>query len=274
MSIAIPKLPFYPDLPEDGSVPAPHPKQQQLDRVFYPESDGKPIAESTLQFQWIETIKGGLESLFAENPRVFVAADLLWYPVEGSPNIVTAPDALVVFGRPKGHRGSYLQWREENIPPQVVFEVLSPSNTPAEMETKREFYQRHGVLEYYQYDPVTFELLGFMRDSPHHMFVPLSMRGWISPRLGIIFDSVPSGELCLLYPDRRPFLSYVEMHQAQEESERARIIAEELREAEEQARRNAEEERRIAEEERKIAEERAVRLAERLRELGIDPSEL
>lgn len=51
---------------------------------------------------------------------------LLWYPVESHPEIRTAPDVLVVFGRPKGHRGSYKQWEEDNIPPQVVFEILSP----------------------------------------------------------------------------------------------------------------------------------------------------
>ena len=31
---------------------------------------------------------------------VFVAGDLFWYPVRGNPRIVTAPDGLVVFGRP------------------------------------------------------------------------------------------------------------------------------------------------------------------------------
>ena len=35
---------------------------------------------------------------------------------------------MVVFGRPKGRRGSYRQWEEDNIPPQVVFEILSPGN--------------------------------------------------------------------------------------------------------------------------------------------------
>src|SRR5437763_12656560 len=89
--------------------------------IIYPESDGKPIADNTKQFRWIVTIEGGLEALFRDDPNVFVAGDLLWYPVEGHTEICTAPDALVVLGRPKGDRGSYLQWQEEGIPPQVVF---------------------------------------------------------------------------------------------------------------------------------------------------------
>ena len=62
-------------------------------------------------------------------------------------------DAMVAFGRPKGRRGSYKQWEEGNIAPQVVFETLSPGNRPDEMERKFKFYEQYGVEEYYIYDP-------------------------------------------------------------------------------------------------------------------------
>lgn len=75
--------------------------------IFYPESDGQPIADNTKQFRYMVTIQGGLDSLFKDNPDVFVAGDLLWYPVEGNNTIRQAPDVMVVFGRPKGDRGSY-----------------------------------------------------------------------------------------------------------------------------------------------------------------------
>jgi hypothetical protein len=74
-------------------------------------------------------IEGGLDALFDDNPNVFVAGDLLWYPVEGKPSIFTAPDAMVVFGRPKGDRRSYLQWQEGNIPPQVSAPNILPCNS-------------------------------------------------------------------------------------------------------------------------------------------------
>ena len=98
--------------------------------VIYPDSDGQPMADNTLQFRWIVTIKEGLAHLFMDRPDVFVAGDLLWYPVEGDPKTRIAPDAMVAFGRPKGDRGSYKQWEEGGIAPQVVFEVLSPGNRP------------------------------------------------------------------------------------------------------------------------------------------------
>src|SRR5438874_11692015 len=78
------------------------PRPTATEPVVYPDSDGKPMADNTLQFEWIVTIKEGTEALFANSPDVFVAGDLLWYPVEGAPNISAAPDTLVAFGRPKG----------------------------------------------------------------------------------------------------------------------------------------------------------------------------
>ncbi|NEP36750.1 MAG: Uma2 family endonuclease, partial [Moorea sp. SIO3B2] len=74
------------------------------DDILYPESDGKPLADNTLQFELITTIKYGLEALFKDDPNVFVAGDLLWYPELGKPKINQAPDVMVVVGRPKGHR--------------------------------------------------------------------------------------------------------------------------------------------------------------------------
>jgi hypothetical protein len=74
----------------------------------YPDSDGQPIAANTLQFEWITSIKGGLDAMFRDRPDVvFVTGDLFWYPTEGQNTTCTAPDALVVIGRPKGYRGSY-----------------------------------------------------------------------------------------------------------------------------------------------------------------------
>ena len=186
-------------------------------RIDYPDTDGLPMAENTLQFEWIVTIKGGLDHLFADAPEVFVAGDLFWYPVEGHPEICMAPDAMVVFGRPKGHRLSYLQWEEGGIPPQVVFEVLSPGNRFGEMLRKFEFYQRHGVEEYYLYNPDTrrFDLSGFMRNGDRLIEVP-SMNGHVSPRLKVRFELGEQG-LQIIRPDGQPFLTYAEVARREEE---------------------------------------------------------
>jgi Uma2 family endonuclease len=188
--------------------------------VSYPDSDGKPMADNTEQFRWIVLIKENLEILFADDPNVFVAGDLLWYPVRSRLISPVAPDAMVAFGRPKGRRGSYKQWEEQNIAPQAVFEILSPSNNAAEMERKLEFYDTYGVQEYYQYDPDTNALEGWIRRGEN--LVPIeTINGWVSPQLGIRFEMGP-GTIQLYRPDGRRFLSPVELDQrAEQESRRA-----------------------------------------------------
>lgn len=169
------------------------------DPIIYPESDGKPMADNSKQFRWIVTIEGNLEILFEDDPNVFVAGDMLWYPVEGNNQIRMAPDAMVAFGRPKGDRGAYLQWLEDGIAPQVVFEVLSPGNRKREMDEKLAFYDRYGVEEYYLYDPDRGLLQGWLRHLGRLEPIAI-MRGWRScgrsPHPGIRGQTTP-GRLAL-----------------------------------------------------------------------------
>jgi Uma2 family endonuclease len=74
--------------------------------IIYPDDNGEPMSDNTEQFRLIVWIKENLELLFANVANVFVAGNLLWYPVEGNNKISQAPDAMVVFGRPKGYRVS------------------------------------------------------------------------------------------------------------------------------------------------------------------------
>jgi Uma2 family endonuclease len=224
--------------------------------IEYPESDGQPIAENTLQFEWIVTLKGGLDALFRDDPNVFVAADLPWYPVEGKPTLRTAPDAMVVFGRPKGHRGSYMQWVEGGIAPQVVFEVLSPGNRAGEMERKIRFYDRYKVEEYYIYDPDRGDLVGWQRIGDALEEIS-EMAGFVSPRLKVRFEPGEGpNNLKIIGPDGRPFATYLELV-AQREAAQHEVEVE---------RHRAEAERQRAEAEHRRAEH----LAARLRELGIE----
>jgi Uma2 family endonuclease len=190
--------------------------------VIYPDSDGKPMADNTRQFDYIVMIQGGLAALFADRTDVFVAGDLLWYPVEGNPKIRAAPDAMVIFGRPPGYRGSYIQHEENHIAPQVAFEVLSPGNTQAEMRKKWGFYERYGVKEYYEYDPDRGTLKGWVRRNER--LEPISrMEGWVSPLLGVRF-SLEGTDLVLYHPDGQRFETFVEMAQrAKVERQRAEV---------------------------------------------------
>jgi Uma2 family endonuclease len=198
------------------------------EEIEYPDSDGEPMAENTVQFDWIMMIKGGLDILFRDAPDVFVAGDLLWYPVEGDNTTRMAPDAMVAFGRPKGPRGSYMQWREGGIAPHVAFEILSPGNRAGELARKFQFYQRFGVEESYIYDPDDNTLEGWLRDGETLRKVP-EMNGWVSPRLGVRFELVQD-EFRLIGPDGKPFVSNVELSRRfDEQAQQIERLAAQLR---------------------------------------------
>ena len=211
----------------------------------YPESDGQPMAENTEQYDWLVKIKENLEILFADREDVFVAGDLLWYPVpDRQVSGPIAPDVMVAFGRPKGKRGSYRQWEEESIAPQVVFEVLSPANSRMEMANKLRFYDQYGVEEYYIYDPERHHLEIWLRQQERLKRVS-HLKSWISLRLNIRFV-LTLDTLEIYDPEGWPFLSSVAL---------ARWAKSAVARAEQEA-------------------ARAERLAERLRALGLDPNHL
>jgi Uma2 family endonuclease len=226
--------------------------------IVYPDCDGQPMAENTEHFELIVLIKENLEIWFSSDPNVFVAGDLLWYPVEGNNVLRQAPDVMVAFGRPKGRRGSYKQWEEENIPPQVVFEILSPGNRLSEMAKKFQFYDKYGVEEYYLYDPAKQDLTVYLRQGGKLEVID-EIAGWVSPRLGVKFDLTESG-IELIRPDGQKFLTSQELAQrAEAESQRA----------------EAESQRAEAESQRaNQAEDRVKLLEARLRELNINPEDL
>jgi len=198
--------------------------------IEYPDSDGQPMSDNTLQFKWIVTIKEGLEAQFRNNADVFVASDLLWYPEQGKPKVRTAPDALVAFGRPKGYRGSYKQWEEAGIAPQVVFGVLSPGNRSAETIRKFRFYERYGVEEYYIYNPDDGDLAGWRRGESGLEEIA-EMNGYTSPRLGVRFEPGEGPDnLRIIGSHGAPFAHYFELFEDREaQRQRAERLAAQLR---------------------------------------------
>jgi Uma2 family endonuclease len=194
------------------------------------------MADNTKQARWIVILYDNLLALLAGPDDVFVAADILWYPVEGEPETRVAPDVLVAFGRPRGDRGSYKQWEEGGVAPQVVFEVLSPGNDYAEMADKFDFYERHGVEEYYVYDPDKNALVMYLRRGDLLRRVRPG-EGLVSPRLGVRFE-LTEPEMTVYRPDGRPFLSFEQLEAERVQSEAARRQAVERAE---QAERRAQE---------------------------------
>jgi hypothetical protein len=231
--------------------------------IVYPESDGQPMAENTLQFRWIVTLQGNLAALFAERADVFVAGDLLWYPVEGRPDIRRAPDVLVAIGRPKGDRGAYLQWEEgghcaaSGVRGAVAGEHAERDG--AQVRVLRPV--RGGGILFDRPGTGGCERMGATGgaaggDRGHERVGESGVRG-------AVYGG--EGEVRLFYPDGRPFLTFEELAQGKGGGGSARRRRKHRRA--QRRKRGQRQRRKRAQQE---AEARAARLAERLRALGIE----
>ena len=250
------------------------------EELLYPDSDGKPLADNTTQLRLIFTIKGGLDALFKDRDDVFVAADLLWYPVQLTQAEIRAdkkpkkqaPDVMVVFGRPKGDRGSYMQWKEDNIAPQVAFEILSPGNKKKDMDVKFKFYQQHGIQEYYLYNPKKNRLQGWLRKGKKLEEIS-QMEGWKSPLLGIRFSTIEQ-DLVLFHPDGERFVDFVEVVEQRDRQQQRAILAEDERDRQRQRAEEEQQRANIEKQRAERAESDLQKMRDRLLQLGIDPDSL
>jgi len=229
--------------------------------TLYPDSDGKPMAENTEQYRWITKLVTNLKHLLRDQVA-FVAGDLLWYPVQvpaGQQPPRQAPDVMVALGRPQQRRGSYKQWEEAGVAPQVVFEIISPSNTFVEMAGKQQFYQRYGAEEIYFYDPQAKSFWGCVYQNNAWEFIANLDSPWTSPLLGIHFEMLAEG-LAVFHPDGKPFKTLVELV-----DERDAATAE---------RDTAQAERDAAQTERDVAQAKLERAIAKLKVAGLDPNDL
>jgi len=224
--------------------------------IEYPSCDGLPLADNTEQLKWIVIFFTNLSAMFRDREDVFVASDLLWYPEKGNDRDRLAPDVMLAFGRPKGYRSSYLQWDEGDIAPQVVFEILSPSNRDAAMGEKRTKYEEWGVEEYYIFDPLKNTLAIFVRKG--EVFLrQRKLAEYVSRRMGIRFEL--SGKTLLIFrPDGSPFRTYDELEVDNELQRRQRLEAEQIAETERFQRLEAERKQAVAERKQAVAEEQRI----------------
>ena len=121
--------------------------------VAYPESDGKPMAETEAHRDLMIDFILILKDYFENQEDVCVSGNMLMYYEEGNPKKVVAPDVFVAFGVEKKQRRTYRTW-EEGHTPDFVLEVASPSTFKKDIGQKKDIYASVlAVKEYYIYDP-------------------------------------------------------------------------------------------------------------------------
>jgi Uma2 family endonuclease len=245
-----------------------------------PSSDGIPM-ETQRHVKQMIFLEQTLSLHWQERQDFFVGTNMFVY---FSPNQVRnedfrGPDVFVVQNVPRRERKSWVVWREGKSP-DVVIELMSESTAVFDKTLKKEVYQdRLQVPEYFLYDPFSGELLGYrLIDGVYHPIVADAQGRLLSEQTGLLlvhwqgeYDDIPALWL------RWATLDGVLLPTKDEEKEQAERKAEQFRRESEQFRRESEQFRRESEQFRRESEQAARKaelFAAKLRELGIDPSEL
>ncbi len=118
--------------------------------IFYPSSDGEPLAESYDHLYIMTTLAMLLAHL--KGQQATVLADQFLYYAQGFPSLRVAPDVMVIFDVEPGGRDNYKIWEEGRVP-SVILEMTSPGTQRKDDVEKKELYQSLGVTEYWQFDP-------------------------------------------------------------------------------------------------------------------------
>ena len=238
--------------------------------IDYPESDGRPLAETEVHLQVIFDLYAALRQHFADRPEVHVSSNLLLYYEEGAPQSRVAPDIMVVFGVSPGLRRTYKLWEEEKAP-DVVIEVTSRGTQGEDLGRKQRIYASLGVTEYYMTDPTAEYLRPPLRAwrLQEGRYVEVLSRRLVSPALGLEVQLV-GGRLRLADPDTGRLLAIpAEYVQEIASAREAREAAEERAQRfEEQARREAE----AREAEARKAHESRIGIARSLLAQGMEPA--
>ena len=123
------------------------------DGIYYPHSDGKPMAENSYQGEAMAYVFGALKAWFDDDDDVHLIIDMIVYYLRGDPTSSFVPDIAVLFGvSDQSRRYSWRAWLEDNILPSVIFEFASRGTWRVD-DAKRDLYERLGVLEYWRQDP-------------------------------------------------------------------------------------------------------------------------
>ncbi|MBW4540046.1 MAG: Uma2 family endonuclease [Myxacorys chilensis ATA2-1-KO14] len=210
----------------------------------------EPEMESDLHLRQMVLLISCLEWLWRDRTDYFVGGNLTVY--YSQKRIKTrdfrGPDFFVVQGIEPRSRKSWTVWEEDGRYPDVIVEILSESTAEVDRTTKKKLYQNtFRTLEYFWFDPETFEFAGFSLNRSGYQPIQPSSQGQLWSEQLQLFLGVHQGKLRFFAPTGELVPTPEEAALSEQQQ---RLAAE--RRAEQEA-------------------QRAERLAAKLRGLNIDP---
>ena len=206
------------------------------DDVYYPESDGEPMAETELHRVVMTDLINGLTRRYASAPDVYVNGNIFFYDIQGNPRSSFSPDVVVVKGVPKELRRIYKIWEEGEVPCFII-EVTSDKTRKEDTGSKKTRYERLGCEEYFLFDPygdyLDPRLQGYCLESGRYQTLTANPDGSLFSRTtGLILRvegkklrlvDAATGEKLLWDEELEPRLREAEERAARAEEELARL---------------------------------------------------
>jgi Uma2 family endonuclease len=219
--------------------------------LFYPSSDGKPVAETYLHLYALLVTLEVLKQYLRGRQATVLGNQFLYY-AEGFPRLRVAPDVMVIFDVEPGGRDNYKIWEEQQVP-VVVFEMTSKRTKNEDLVEKKMLYERLGIQEYWLFDPkgewIKTQLQGYRLQGESYQPITDGRSEPLQLKLQV------EGQLIGFY---------------REDTGEKLLIPEELADALAQER-LAKEQAQLAKEQ---VQEQVKRLKAQLRSLGIDPEQI
>lgn len=192
--------------------------------------------ETDLHLRQMLLLISCLDWLWQDRDDYFASGNLTVYfsPKQIKSQDFRGPDFFVVLGTERRTRKSWVVWEEDGKYPNVIVELLSESTAQADRGVNKDIYQNtFRTPECFWFDPDSLEFAGFLLVGGIYEPMEPNEKGHLWSRQLKLFLGVEGGKLRFFTPD-------------------GELVP-------------------TPEEAAKIAEEKADRLAEKLRELGVDP---
>jgi Uma2 family endonuclease len=203
----------------------------------------EPPFESDLHLRQILLLLTSLEWLWRDRTDFFASANLtVYFDVQKiKSRDFRGPDFFLVLDTERRSRKSWVVWEEQGKYPDLIVEVLSDSTAKQDRTDKKLLYQNtFRTPEYFWFDPVTLEFVGFVIMGGEYQAIPPNKSGYLWSRQMNLYLGVQDSKLRLFTEEG------VLVPMPEEAAKEAQQAAEE-------------------------AQQKTDRLAERLRALGVDP---
>jgi Uma2 family endonuclease len=234
----------------------------------------EPEMETSLHYWQLLILVTSLEYLWRDREDFFIGANLTVYfsRQQLCRRDFRGPDFFLVQPTEKKPRKSWVVWEEDGQYPNLIIELLSDSTAEVDRTLKKALYaDRFHTQEYFWFAPETLEFAGFRLGSHGYEPIPTSSEGYRWSTELQLFLGIADSQLRYFTADKRLVPTpEAAARQSQQAANQAQAQAQEAQAQAQEAQAQAQEAQAQAQE----AQAQTQRLAEKLRQLGIDPDEL